>query len=57
MSPGEADGIRFLSNFGAPLLDKFREFFEGGTLYVAAPYFGGSALAFALSVKPWTSGN
>src|SRR5207248_919887 len=40
--PSEETGeVRFLTNFGGPLLDQFREFFEGGTLYAAAPYFGG----------------
>jgi hypothetical protein len=45
MSAEEPGSVRFLSNFGGPLLDQFREFFEGGTLYAAAPYFGGSASA------------
>lgn len=45
LPPGEAQGVRFLTNFGGALLDQFREFFEGGALYAAAPYFGGSASA------------
>jgi hypothetical protein len=42
MSAEEAGGIRFLTNFGGPLWEQFKAFFEGGTLHVAAPYFGGS---------------
>jgi hypothetical protein len=35
--------LRFLSNFEGPLVRQFSEFFDpGGTLHVAAPYFGGS---------------
>jgi hypothetical protein len=35
--------LRFLSNFERPLVQQFSAFFErGGTLHVAAPYFGGS---------------
>jgi hypothetical protein len=35
--------LRFLSNFGEPLVRQFSGFFDsGGTLQVAAPYFGGS---------------
>ena len=41
--PDEADpSFRFLSNFSAPLVEQFGEFFVGGTLHVAAPYFGGA---------------
>src|SRR5262249_37545349 len=31
-----------ITSFGGPLIEQVREFFEGGTLRVAAPYFGGS---------------
>lgn len=41
--PNEADSsVRFLSNFSAPLVEQFGEFFVGGELHVAAPYFGGA---------------
>jgi hypothetical protein len=45
MSGEEPGGTRFLTNFGGPLMDQLFEFFEGGTLYAAAPYFGGSTAA------------
>jgi hypothetical protein len=34
--------VRFITSFGGPLVEQFRNYFEGGTLRVAAPYFGGS---------------
>ena len=37
MSIEESDEVRFLTNFGGPLIEQFRQFFEGGTLYAAAP--------------------
>jgi hypothetical protein len=40
--PEKYSDARFLTSFGGPLLEQVREYFEGGTLCVAAPYFGGS---------------
>jgi hypothetical protein len=45
MPDGDSGDVRFLSNFGVPLWDQFQAYFGGGTLYVAAPFFGGSASA------------
>lgn len=40
--PNEEDpDVRFLSNFNGPLVAQFRNYFFGGTIRVAAPYFGG----------------
>jgi hypothetical protein len=39
--PKDSD-VRFVTSFGGPIIEQLREFFEGGTLRVAAPYFGGS---------------
>ena len=37
--------LRFLSSFGGPLADQLVPYFSGGTVYAAAPFFGGSAAA------------
>jgi hypothetical protein len=39
--PQDSD-LRLITSFGGSLIEQVREFFEGGTLRVAAPYFGGS---------------
>jgi len=40
--PDETDSdVRFLSNFNSPLVEQFGDFFLGGSIRVAAPYFGG----------------
>lgn len=40
--------VRFLSNFERPLVDQLGDVFLGGTLRVAAPYFGGSTAGVKL---------
>jgi hypothetical protein len=41
-APEKYTDARFFTSFGGPLLEQVRAFFEGGTLRLAAPYFGGS---------------
>jgi hypothetical protein len=41
-APQVYSDARFLTTFGGALLEQLRAYFEGGTLRVAAPYFGGS---------------
>jgi hypothetical protein len=38
----EHTDVRFITSFGGHLVEQVRDYFEGGTLRVAAPYFGGS---------------
>jgi HKD family nuclease len=48
--PEEQEGdLRFLTSFHGPLCEQFANYFEdGGSLMVAAPYFGGSIAAVSL---------
>ncbi len=47
--PNEKDpDVRFLSNFNGPLVEQFRDFFLGGTMRVAAPYFGGGTMGLRI---------
>lgn len=41
--PADGDpSLRLLTNFGGPLAEQFTDYFHGGTLQIASPYFGGS---------------
>ncbi len=43
--------FRLLNNFSSPIVEQFKEFFNGGIVQVAAPYFGGSIEGVRLCVK------
>jgi hypothetical protein len=48
MPDDPAPDLRFMSNFDRPLIEQFKDLFRGGTLQVAAPYFGGTTQGIRL---------
>jgi hypothetical protein len=48
MPDDPAPDLRFMSNFDRPFIEQFKDLFRGGTLQVAAPYFGGTTQGIRL---------